>query len=139
MLSGGSRWTDWSNLKCLGMMGIFQMMNYYYCFDGDRIGESVQTYLMNNNLDEAIVFSNGVEKTIEQIVDIMESEGADCVFTGGDSMIFSSEEEIPNEKIPFKLNGLSFSVGVSSNLELATLALFRAKSLGRCQISRIKK
>nr|WP_319486058.1 mCpol domain-containing protein [uncultured Cohaesibacter sp.] len=115
------------------------MKKYYICFDGDKVGENVQKFLIRNDIEQAVKFSNIVKAAIEEIIVIMQEIGAKCIFSGGDSMIFSCEEILKNEEIPIELNGITFSVGIGSNLELASLALFKAKSMGRCQIARMEK
>jgi GTP cyclohydrolase III len=111
-------------------------INWYYCFDGDRIGERIELYLMKGDLKSANTFSSVVRECMDDISSIMKKQGAVCLFRGGDSLIFGSIKAIISEELPTKFEAISFSVGVGSKLESAILSLFKAKALGRCRVER---
>lgn len=116
------------------------LMHYevcYFCFDGDKIGEQVQLHLMDEDLDGALDFASQVDAAMNQLSAIMEQNSAQCLFRGGDSLIFRSSKDIPDEMIPYKIGSISFSVGVGSSLQLAALGLFKAKASGRGRVGRV--
>ncbi len=47
------------------------MVSKYYCFDGDKIGESIQNSFMLNDLEAAIKYSNKVNSACREIEDFM--------------------------------------------------------------------
>lgn len=109
---------------------------FYYCFDGDRIGESIQLCIMNDDIDGVTEIARNVKQCAAHIVQIMDNSGAECIFVGGDSLIFCSKNDICDQIIPHIFENISFSVGIGGSLSKAALSLFRAKALGRCRIER---
>jgi minimal CRISPR polymerase domain len=103
----------------------------YYCLDGDKIGERLQHFLISNDLPSAIAFSIMFESFCEQVRRYMEENGAELKFEGGDSLIFIGPAELKIEGLPISDHEITFSVGIGSSLQLACMALFKAKALGR--------
>lgn len=138
MLVGyGSGAKEWFLLAKCGIWRLGKTVIHYFCFDGDKVGEKVQLHLMSEDLDGAVLFSKRVDAVMNKITAIMEEKCAQCLFRGGDSLIFRGYEDIPDEMIPCKFEDVSFSVGVGTSLQLAALGLFKAKASGRCRIGRI--
>jgi minimal CRISPR polymerase domain len=115
---------------------LWKVKVYFYCFDGDKIGEALQFYFVSNDLVGAQEVSRKVEDASESLCAAMNSNDAKLVFKGGDSLIFQSDKYIPSELIPIKFDDLTFSLGIGTSVSQATIALFRAKSLGRSMIVR---
>lgn len=108
----------------------------YICFDGDRIGEKIQFFFMNNDIEAAREFGSRFDNIVAHIVHSMAKFDIECVFRGGDSLVFFSEKEVNAENIIHVFGDVTFSVGIGHTLELASLSLVKAKALGRAQLVR---
>lgn len=110
---------------------------YFFCFDGDRIGEQIELFFMSDDIGAAHLFSEKVERAMDGISQHMECLGARCVFRGGDSLVFHSPADIEEKEICHVFEDISFSVGIGRSVQAAFLSLFKAKALGRSQIERV--
>lgn len=107
---------------------------YYYAIDADDIGASLEKFALSNDLDSIRHLSISVYECLEKIRAYLEDNSATIVFCGGDSILATSESriEIDIEKLTFGI--FSFSAGISNTCCNATLALKKAKGLGKKRI-----
>ncbi len=110
---------------------------YFFCFDADRIGEQIELFFMSDDIGAARLFSEKVDHAMDKVSENMESLGARCVFRGGDSLVFHSPTDINENQICHVFEDITFSVGIGGTVQAASLSLFKAKALGRCQIERV--
>lgn len=114
-----------------------KFLGYYFCFDGDKIGEKIEFYFMSDDIVAARLFSEKVERAMEVIAQQMVHLGARCLFRGGDSLVFHSPTDIDQRTICHVFEDISFSVGIGNSVQAASLSLFKAKALRRSQIRRV--
>ena len=110
------------------------MMQYYYAIDGDDIGACLEKYALSNDLDSIRHLSINVYKCLNKIKTYLEENSATIVFCGGDSILAISEKRIEIKIDELTFGEFSFSAGISNTCCNATLALKKAKGLGKKRI-----
>lgn len=110
------------------------MKLYYYAIDGDDIGASLEKYALSDDLNSIKHLSASVYECLENIRVFLIANSATIIFCGGDSILATSENriDISIEKLTF--GQFSFSAGISNTCCNATLALKKAKGLGKKRI-----
>jgi minimal CRISPR polymerase domain len=106
----------------------------YLAIDGDRIGEFLERLILLEDLEGVRQFSLLVTRAIATIQDYLEESGCEIIFSAGDGILAIVNDELDINQLPLQHGLITFSVGVSSNLREALLALKTAKGLGRNQI-----
>jgi len=110
------------------------MKLYYYAIDGDDIGACLEKHALSNDVDAIKRLSSSVHLCLKKIREHLEDNSAAIVFCGGDSILAISEKKIPITIDNLTFGEFSFSVGVGSTCCNATLALKKAKGLGKKRI-----
>jgi hypothetical protein len=110
------------------------VISFYYAIDGDDIGKMLEKYILLNDIDGVKRLSGYVDNFLKSLEDYFVAEGADIVFSGGDSLLACSDMyiDISIEKINF--GEISFSIGVGCSPSTSLLALKKAKGLGKKRI-----
>ena len=107
---------------------------YYYAIDGDDIGKELEKYALSNDLDSIKFLSENVYLCLDEIKVFLENNGAKIVFCGGDSILALSETRIDLKINNISFDSFSFSAGIGQSCCNATLALMKAKGLGKKRI-----
>lgn len=110
------------------------MKLYYYAIDGDDIGACLEKHALSNDLESIKYLSRNVYKCLERIRGYLEKNSATIVFCGGDSILATSENRIELSVDKLTFGEFSFSAGISNTCCNATLALKKAKGLGKKRI-----
>ena len=110
------------------------MSLYYYAIDGDDIGKHLEKYALSDNIESLKKLSENVYKYIEEIKKYLEEESATIIFYGGDSILATSTKKIGINIEKLKFDDMSFSAGIGNTCCNATLALKKAKGLGKKRI-----
>lgn len=113
------------------------MKLYYYAIDGDDIGARLEKHALLNEIQEIQNLSNSIYQYLDEIRNYLEDNSATIVFCGGDSLLAISEELINISIDNLVFEEISFSVGIGSSCCNATLALKKAKGLGKKRIESI--
>lgn len=110
----------------------------YFGLDGDSIGRIVESYLIQNDIEELESFSRKIVSAIEQIRDLAEGKGACVIFCTGDSILFYGDIDASfgSEMVEIfkRETGRTGSVGVGTNTAFTYLGLKLAKSRGGDQV-----
>lgn len=104
---------------------------FYYAIDADEIGKKLEYLLLGNKEKEVAAFSKNITLSIDMVRKYFESQNANIIFAGGDNILIKSYKEL---LITFPLpsiEGITWSIGIGNTIEKATLALKKAKGLGR--------
>jgi len=109
-------------------------MVYYYAIDGDDIGAEIEKFLLNNDLDQAYLFSKIIVEKLDKIKCFFELHGGKVIFCAGDSILIELNERIDVPKKLIDEGKYSFSVGVSTSPSGCVLALKKAKGLGKNRV-----
>lgn len=107
---------------------------YYYAIDGDDIGACLEKHAFSNDIDAIKRLSSSVHLCLNRIREYLEKNSAVIVFCGGDSMLATSEKKIPITIERLTFGEFSFSAGIGSSCCNATLALKKAKGLGKKRV-----
>jgi len=110
------------------------MKLYYYAIDGDDIGACLEKHALSNDLDSIRYLSRNVYGCLEKIKNYLENNSATIVFCGGDSILATSENRIEITINELTFGEFSFSAGIGNTCCNATLALKKAKGLGKKRI-----
>lgn len=107
---------------------------FFYAVDADEIGKSLEALLLNNKEKEVAKFSKDVSESINLVKMYLEKKGAEIIFCGGDNLLAKSNENLQlNIPLP-SLANITWSVGIGNSIEKASLALKKAKGMGRNRI-----
>ena len=101
---------------------------FYLTIDGDRVGDRLERYILDENIEMANVLSKSITEAIDSIVKSL-GEESHLLFKGGDSAIIILSE-LPNlDRLKTHLwsKPLTFSCGVSDSIRGAWMALKIAK------------
>ncbi len=66
-------------------------MNTYISIDGNRIGSKVEAYLIANDVEGLVRFSQGVERARQVIETQLRTSGITILFSSGDSVLAATE------------------------------------------------
>lgn len=114
------------------------MNQFYYVLDGDDVGRKFENYIFNNNLKEAIIFSEKIKYIMDKISNNFIENGASCSLNAGDSLIFTSTKLINLNKINLIFEDVSFSMGIGQTILEASLNLKIAKATGKKTYSNLE-
>jgi hypothetical protein len=111
-------------------------------FDGDDVGPGLELLLLDDLIDEARAYSEGVNKGIAALLEIVSARpAADVIIAGGDDLVVCwPQESIETEQIEkmrhtfFTESGRTISAGVGSSLSEASANLRRAKLMGKDKV-----
>lgn len=114
----------------------------YAHFDGDDVGPRLELLLLDDLVEEARSYSEGVNKGLAALSEMACSiTTADVVIAGGDDLIVSwSRDAIDLDQIELmrnafsKVSGRTVSVGIGFSASEATSNLRRAKLMGKDKI-----
>jgi len=101
--------------------------------DGDKIGKTVEKYLLEGNLETLSFYSRKVKDIVGQIEEILIMNQAIIIVSAGDEIISHSVDEhldihgIIKKSIS---DDITFSCGIGTTCQLSFLALKYAKSIG---------
>lgn len=105
-------------------------MKYYYAFDGDQVGRKLQIRIMKNDIVGAGLLSASVSEAVNTISRRLETLGCEIIFSGGDSVLATSESRINTNLLDNKNNNMTFSVGIGNSPRNSLIALSSAKLIG---------
>lgn len=117
------------------MSSEFDEIEVMIAFDGDRVGESIESFLANCDLAGVRKFSQAVTKYFEDLKMQFEELGATIYLTGGDSLLVG----LPRSRFDHTLlqalpsGPCTISIGIGWNSRTVLMALKTAKALGRSQ------
>ena len=107
---------------------------YFYAIDGDDIGSKLEKFALLGELESIKMLSEEVYEFLVHLKTYFEENSATIVFCGGDSLLAYSKHEIELNLERLSLGNLTFSAGIGANCRDATLALKKAKGLGKRRI-----
>ncbi len=103
----------------------------FYAVDADEIGKRIEYLLLSDAAKEAALFSQSVSESVDLVRGYFERRGAQVIFAAGDSLLAFSQAPLDlNAALPAK-GDITWSVGIGETPSMATLALKKAKGLGR--------
>lgn len=110
--------------------------------DGDRIGDSIELALMNDDPKEAQDIHNRVQQSIAKIVKHIDAKsGARILLVGSDDILFKMPIEKYEDSFLREVNEIFFqnskftlSIGVGRSISQALVSLAKAKLSGRNRI-----
>lgn len=109
-------------------------MTTYISLDGNRIGAKVESYLIANDREGLIHFSQGVEQARQAIAEELRAAGAIILFSSGDSVLAAMEflfTAKDGEQLAQRfadLSGCVAAVGIAHTLCEVYLAIKLAKA-----------
>lgn len=114
----------------------------YIHFDGDGIGDRLELFLLDDEIDEAKKLSENVNQAMKEISAAIESiDGAQVLLVGGDDLIaLFSDGSLDLKKIEelrerfLNKTGCTLSTGIGTSLQSALNNLRRAKLSGKNRI-----
>ncbi len=112
---------------------------YYYSFDGDQVGRRIQTLILENDVPGLVQLSREVTACVADLRERLLALGCEVLFAAGDSVMAIGPPDVPIERVPVHVNGLTFSVGIGLTPREALIALARAKTSGRGQTVRYEE
>ncbi len=110
------------------------MTLYYYAIDGDDIGACLEKHALSNDIDSIRELSRKIYQCLNEIRKYLEENSATIIFCSGDSILATSTKMIPIIIDNLTFNDYSFSAGIGSTCCNATLALKKAKGLGKKRV-----
>ncbi len=115
----------------------------YAFFDGDNIGKIIQVLLLENKVEEAVVFSDDLKKAFVEIKEYLSNhyENVEILILGGDDLLiyFDDKNDYVLGEIVSIFNTSMFdkttiSCGRGNTIEEAMYNLSKAKLFGKNQI-----
>lgn len=111
--------------------------------DGDGVGDRLELSLLDNEATQASQLSQVLREAVEELARTIRSwQGAEVFFAAGDEVLARVPRDSVEERLledaraSFKnQTGCSLSVGVGPDPRSATMALRRAKLLGKDRVS----
>ena len=110
---------------------------FYYAIDADEIGKTLEILLLENQEKEVAAFSKKITLSVNMVRKYFEEQNADIIFAGGDNILVKSSTEIQIIAPLPSVGNITWSVGIGNTIDKATLALKKAKGLGRNRIERL--
>jgi GTP cyclohydrolase III len=110
---------------------------YFYAIDGDDIGAKLEKLAFSNELDAISELSQTISNCLDKLRLYFESYSARIIFCGGDSLLAVSEHRINLTMLELSFDSLSFSAGIGRTCCDATLALKKAKGLGKMRLEEL--
>lgn len=107
---------------------------FYYAIDADEIGKALEKLLLENKEKEVAAFSESVISSVNMVKEYFKEQHADIIFAGGDNILVKSSIMIDIVSPLPSVGNITWSVGIGSRIDKATLALKKAKGLGRNRI-----
>lgn len=107
---------------------------YYYAIDADEVGKRLENLLLNNKEEEVASFSKNIILSVDMVRKYFEMQKADIIFAGGDNILVKSNWKIELALPLPSMDRITWSIGIGDTIEKATLALKKAKGLGRNRI-----
>lgn len=110
----------------------------YFGLDGDSIGRIIESFLIQNKVEDIKDFSSKIVIAIEEIKVLAEKKGAEVLFCTGDSILFYGDIDpgFGEEMVALfqKRTGKTASVGIGKSTAFTYLGLKLAKSRGGGQV-----
>ncbi|MEZ5038495.1 MAG: mCpol domain-containing protein [Saprospiraceae bacterium] len=110
----------------------------YFGLDGDSIGRIIESYLIENNVEELEQFSKKIVKAIEEIKTLVETMDGKVIFCTGDSILFYGEIDPSFGEVIVRIfkekTNRTASVGIGKTTAFTYLGLKLAKSKGGNQV-----
>lgn len=109
----------------------------YITIDGDDIGQKITSCYLRNDLDALSEINKLVRTTTSHIAEFLQSQDFTVIFCAADGVAAYSSCSVSSDEFIFQsirdlsANGLTFSIGVGSNLRESYIALLFAKSSGK--------
>lgn len=111
-----------------------KVSDLYYAIDGDDVGRYLECLLLQNNPEEAGIFSQKITEKITVMSSYFIGQGAKVIFCTGDGLLAFSKHLINVSHLIGENNDVSFSIGIGDSSANALLALKKAKGLGKARI-----
>ena len=113
----------------------------YITIDGDDIGRRITSCYLNEDEDGLKDISLGLKSAVENIADLLKSNGFEVIFCAADGVLAKTHSEVDYELLFSKIQRCSalnftFSAGVGDTLQSAYVALLDSKSSGKNQIKK---
>jgi GTP cyclohydrolase III len=109
--------------------------------DGDDIGNRLELMLLDGDIDSARRFSESLDRAMRESASAAKARGADLIYAGGDGLLAIVQGASPPITLGQELQatfqqvcGCTLSVGIGPDASSATMALHRAKLLGKNRI-----
>jgi len=114
----------------------------YVMGDGDKVRERIESYLLNQNLEDLSAFSQSLTDAIDQLRKTASlTMNARVILAGGDDILLSIPRKSYNkvhiqqlQETFHNLTGVTISFGIGKTIEAAYLNLRRAKSSSNLKI-----
>ncbi len=116
----------------------------YIFFDGDNIGSTIEALLLSEKIEEARIYSNSLNQVISDLSSYLSGKSnLEIIILGGDDILIKVtdyESEIKKiisiviDKFLTNSQKSTISCGVGTNIEMAIIALHKAKLFGKNQI-----
>ncbi len=109
----------------------------YITIDGDDVGRKITACYISNDEEKLRAISKSLENSTGSISNLLMSRGFNILFCAADGVVASIDDMSIDFLELFKSinhlapEGISFSVGVGSNLRETYIALLAAKSSGK--------
>lgn len=110
----------------------------FLAIDGDDVGIKLRENIVANNIEAASLLSSGIIDYFALLRSMLEANGYQIAFCGGDSLLAFSNHVISRSwfnKIP--TGPCTISIGIGVTPEYAYLALQLAKARGKKQVVQI--
>lgn len=120
-------------------------MTIYVSLDGNRIGTKVESYLIANDREGLIRFSQRVEQARQGVEEQLRKSGATILFSSGDSVLAATELPFTVEngkQLAQRFADLSScvaAVGIAHTLREVYLAIKLAKAADAAQVIDYRK
>ena len=109
--------------------------------DGDDIGRQITAFYIRNDATALSGFISCLQSKLKLITDFLESAGFSIIFSAADGVAAHCDASLLNDNEVYQSieaiagdTGLTFSVGVGTNLREAYVALLSAKSNGKAHL-----
>jgi len=111
----------------------------FIAIDGDDVGSVLRSHIIANDIEGTAKLSLAITEYFLEIKAVLESNGYEVVFCGGDSILAVSSQEVQADMITgFPLGVCTISIGLGETAEYAYLALQLAKARGKNRAVRIR-
>lgn len=109
-------------------------MKAYVYIDGDGVGDKLEGYIINNDLQRAAELSTRINENLKEMIATLLARDVEIFFAGGDNVFacLDLDRELLHRLLNSFLNwtGITASAGVGTTPAEAFLALRAAKALG---------
>jgi len=117
------------------------MKRTYVTIDGDDIGRRIASYYLADDDAGLSRFSAQLSSAVTSITEMLKSRGFSILFSAADGVTACGEDPVDysiifNQLAHYQFSGITYSMGIGSNLREAYVALLAAKSNGKaCSFS----